>query len=100
MTVVEMFEPQEPLLMEPYRDYRPVIIEGRKIPRLTGHEVGDDEIELIVDGRFGATFPKGLARDAAWLIAQAFAIGAGYTHLGAEQPSRPFASKVWPVEIT
>ena len=71
-----------------------VEIEGRIIPRLTAIRVGDGSIGLVVDGRFGATFPnEGIADQAAWLIAQALAVGAGYSSLGAETKDRPFAPR-------
>ncbi len=79
------------LLLGPF-DYFQVIVGGRAIPRLTGRKEGD-QIALIVDGRFSASFPEKLAHDAAWLIAQALAIGEGYTHLGAENKEAPFAPR-------
>jgi hypothetical protein len=80
---------QPPLLVGPFETYR-VQVEGRIIPRLTGRPEGD-RVALVVDGRFTASFSKEDAYQAAWLIAQAFAIGDGYAHLGAEQKGRPFA---------
>ena len=80
-----------PFLMEPFLDYRPVVLEGRVIPRLTGHQVTESETEIILDGRFGATFPNDLAYQAAWLIANALAIGQGFAYLSSETVDRPFA---------
>lgn len=89
--VVNLPPRKEPpdLLIGPFEVWK-VSVEGRIIPGLTGHPDGN-RIALVVDGRFSASFPKELAHDAAWLIAQALAIGAGYPSLGAETKGRPFA---------
>lgn len=69
-----------------------VVIEGRLIPRLSANESADGSVELVLDGRFGVTFPNlGMASQAAWLIANALAIGEGYSFLGASDKNRPFA---------
>lgn len=70
-----------------------VIVEGRQIPGLTMYEVGD-KICLEVDNRLGVDFPRDLAPQAAWLVANALAIGAGYPHLGAPSKEMPFAPRV------
>lgn len=75
------------------RNYTTVIVDGREIPRLTMRERGDN-IELTVDHRFSVDFPRDIAPQAAWLIAQALAIGAGYPWLGAQTKDRPFAPQV------
>jgi hypothetical protein len=84
------------LLVGPFEQWR-VMVDGRVIPRLTGRKNGD-RIDLIVDGRFSASFSESDARQAAWLIAQAMAIGEGYSHLGAESKDRPFAPKGFEIE--
>jgi hypothetical protein len=80
---------EDPLLIGPFETWR-VVVDGRVIPRLTGF-YDDQNIALVVDGRFSASFPPELARQAAWLLAQALAIGAGYTHSGATDKGQPFA---------
>jgi hypothetical protein len=80
---------QPPLLIGPFEEWR-VQVEGRIIPRLTGFRDGD-KIALVVDGRFSASFSEPDARQAAWLIAQALAIGAGYPWVGATSREMPFA---------
>ena len=77
------------LLVGPFTSYS-VKVDGRIIPRLTGWKEGD-LVWLCVDGRFGQPFPKDYALGAATLIAQALAIGAGYSHLGALNKDAPFA---------
>lgn len=86
-------KPQEQpdLLIGPFKEWR-VQVEGRIIPNLTGFHDGD-KIALVVDKRFSASFAPDDARQAAWLIAQALAIGAGYPSLGATSKDIPFAPK-------
>lgn len=91
MTVVRMEPPKQPdLLVGPFQEWR-VQVDGRIIPRLTGFRDGD-KIALVVDRRFSASFLEDDARQAAWLIAQAMAIGEGYSYLGAPNKERPFAT--------
>lgn len=83
-------QPRRPdLLVGPFQQWR-VQVDGRIIPRLTGFKDGD-KIALVVDGRFSASFAEDDAHQAAWLIAQALAIGEGYPHLGSDEKRRPFA---------
>lgn len=77
------------LLIGPFTEWR-VVVEGHVIPRLTGFHDGD-KIALVVDGRFSASFEPEDAHQAAWLIAQALAIGEGYAWLGATSKDQPFA---------
>jgi hypothetical protein len=88
--VVQLQQPEPPeLLIGPFKVWK-VQVDGRIIPRLTGFHDGD-KIAIIVDGRFSHSFAKEDAYQAAWLIAQAMAIGQGYAHLGADNKERPFA---------
>ncbi len=90
-------KPEEPeWLIGPFEEYR-VVIEGRRIPRLAGFREGEKTF-LVVDGRFSVAFPHDIARDAAWLVANALAVGEGYAWLGAEAKERPFAPRC--AEIT
>lgn len=87
------------LLIGPFETYE-VIVQGRRIPGLTGRKREDGAVSLTVDGRFGAEFPnEEVAGQAAWLIAQAMAIASGYTHMEADRPGRPFASIVHHVTL-
>lgn len=81
-------EPPE-LLIGPFQEWR-VQVEGRIIPRLTGFREGD-RIWLVVDNRHTASFSKEDAYGAAVLIAQAMAIGEGYSWFGAPNKDMPFA---------
>jgi len=78
------------LLVGPFETWR-VVVDGRIIPGLTGRKASEYQTELVLDGRFSATFTDDVAAQAAWLIAQALAIGQGYSHLGALNKDRPFA---------
>lgn len=84
-------------LIGPFETYH-VVVEGRVIPRLTGRKVSEYQTALTVDGRFSATFTDDAAGQAAWLIAQALAIGEGFSHLGAEAKSYPFAPRSMGIE--
>lgn len=68
---------------------------GRKI------QIGDAfEFEHVIaitlggENRFSATFSDENAHQVAWLIANAMAVTAGYTHLAAESQSQPFAPRI------
>ena len=81
-------EPSE-LLCGPFETYK-VVVDGRAIPRLSGYYEGEN-ICLVLDHRWAATFTPDDARQAAWLIANALAIGSGYSHMGAANTDKPFA---------
>lgn len=89
-SVVDFPQPpqQPPLLIGPF-EYHQVVVEGRAIPKLTGYPQDDGRITLIVDGRFMVDFPADIARQAAWLIANAMAVASGYSHLGADSKGQP-----------
>ena len=81
------------LLVGPFQEWR-VIVQGRAIPKLTGYKHEDGRVSLTVDHRFGADFPnEEVAAQAAWLIGQAMAIGAGYSNLEADSRDMPFAPR-------
>lgn len=82
-------EKLDDLMIGPFEEWR-VQVEGRIIPRLTGFKDGD-KIALVVDRRFTASFSEADARQAAWLLANALAIGGGYPFLGAPNKDQPFA---------
>ena len=53
-----------------------------------------EHIELVLDQRLGADVPRRYAQSVAWLVANALAIGKGYSYLGAESKDMPFAPKL------
>lgn len=85
--------PEKPVefLIGPFEEFR-VIVDGRAIPKLTGHREADGRVWLTVDHRLTAYFSSDEdAYQAAVLAANAMAIGAGYSHAGAESKDMPFA---------
>lgn len=93
MTEVVQFpsKDQSPLLVGPFEEWG-VMVKGRRIPRLTGRQMVDGGITFLVDDRFsGGPFYGEAARQVAYLLAQALAIGSGYSHFEAGERDRPFA---------
>jgi len=82
-----------PTMVGPERCGYAVIVEGRVIPRLHCHDLGE-RIEIVLDGRFSLTVRRDEAYRIAWMLAHALAIGAGYSHLGADGRDRPFAPEL------
>lgn len=76
-------------MVGPFEEFR-VIVEGRLIPRLTAYKDGE-KIGLVVDNRFSVSLSERDARSVAWLVANALAIGSGYSHIGAMNKDQPFA---------
>jgi len=70
------------------------IVDGRAIPKLLVRKCGDDLITIQLDRRFEIDVPKELSASICWMIANALAIGEGYSHLGAESKDKPFAPQV------
>lgn len=82
---------QPPILIGPFQVWH-VVVGGRKIPHLTGTHTSDGGINFIVDGRLmGGPFYGETAHQAAWLLAQALAVGSGYSNFEAETKDRVFA---------
>jgi hypothetical protein len=82
------------LLVGPF-EYWAVIVRGRNIPKLTGRHTSDSGINFIVDGRFmGGPFYGEDANQVAWLLAQALAVGAGYSNFEADSKGMRFASEM------
>jgi len=89
VTELKQPKPLDPLVGPFAPQYR-VIVDGRAIPKLTGFRDGD-LTALVLDGRLSISVPPELAHQVAWFAANAMAIGAGYSHLGAETKDQPFA---------
>lgn len=68
--------------------------DGRILPYLRGHDLGD-HVEIIVDNRFAATFDKMAATQVVFLLGEAMAVAAGYSHSGATSKDRPFAPQMF-----
>lgn len=67
-----------------------VIVDARVIPRMTATETADG-IEIVLDRRFAIVVSRDDAYPVAWMIAQALAIGQGYSSVRAESRDQPFA---------
>lgn len=93
MTVINgNFPDDKPLgfMIGPFEEYR-VQIEGRIIPRLTCYREGG-KVWLLLDHKFGLECEDdGVAYRTASFVANALAIGEGYSSLSAETKARPFA---------
>jgi hypothetical protein len=100
MTEVVQFPATEQpsLLVGPFEQWH-VIVGGRRIPRLTGRHAADGGVMFVVDDRFsGGPFYGESARQVAYILAQALAIGSGYSSLEATQVGFPFAPKSMQIE--
>lgn len=82
--------PKAPSIVGPELRGHAVIVDGRVIPKITCRDNGST-IDIIVDGRFSITVGADLAYQVAWIVAQAMAIGAGYSSLTAETRDTVFA---------
>lgn len=72
-----------------------VEVDGRAIPCLTMHYNGQDgHVSIVLDGRWEIDVPFEYAERVAWMIANANAIGQGYSHLGAPNKDKPYAPEV------
>ncbi|QDP67015.1 MAG: hypothetical protein Unbinned3138contig1000_57 [Prokaryotic dsDNA virus sp.] len=69
------------------------VVDGREIPRLMVYE-RSDQITITLDRRFEIDVPREHSGSVCWMIANALAIGEGYSHCGAESKSLPFAPQV------
>lgn len=80
-------------MIGPERRGHSVIVGGREVPRLHCHRVGDD-IDFVLDGRFGCAVPIEYALPVAAMIANALAIGQGYPSYAADSKDQSFAPEV------
>ncbi len=84
----------------PPREQRQVTLDGYAVPKVEAREVNDGrDCNIFLDRRFGITVPAEHAQQIIWLIANAMAIGAGYScHGEHSQPANPFKVKVMEVD--
>lgn len=85
----------------PPRISREVTINGYAVPRVEAHESSDGTAcHISLDGRFGAVIPAEHAHAVIWLLANAMAIGAGYSCHGENSTSmNKFKTLVRQIEI-
>lgn len=77
-------------LIGPFEEYR-VVVEGRRIPLLTASPESETQTLLILDGRLSIVIGNRDLEQVAWLVANALALGQGYSHMGATAKGYPFA---------
>jgi hypothetical protein len=84
----------------PQMSVREVTIGGFAVPQVEARESDDGvSCSITLDRRFGIDVPADIAAEVIWLIANAMAIGAGYSCHGANSVrSNPFKVKVMEVE--
>jgi hypothetical protein len=85
----------------PPRTAREVIVDGFAVPNLEARESKDGlSCDIMLDHRFGVTVPANLAQQVIWLIANAMAIGAGYSCHGENSTEvNPFKVRVSEIDI-
>lgn len=98
-----MFEIEEPTVglesVGPFSVWK-LKLDGYRVPMLTGREDENGMFHLCLDERFGIEIPKQHAHQVVWLIANALAIGAGYSCFGeGSQISNPFKVRMSGIAI-
>jgi hypothetical protein len=78
----------------PVREERAVTINGYAVPKVEAFE-RDERTYITLDSRFQAVVPAEDAEGVIWLLANALAIGSGFTCHGENSiPSNPFKTQV------
>ena len=80
----------------PPRSVRGITLDGYAVPYVEAREVDNGTVtNIILDGRFCASVPADHAQSVIWLLANALAIGAGYScHGENSQTVNPFKIRV------
>lgn len=68
-----------------------VEVEGRAVPCLAMKYGVEGHVTLVLDDRWEIDVPFAYAERVAWMVANANAIGQGYSHLGAPNKDKPYA---------
>jgi len=87
----------------PPRIAREVTLDGYAVPFIEAKEVDDGRnINIFLDNRWGITIPAEAGEQVIWLLANALAVGAGYSCHGENSVWRPnpFRVKVAEIEST
>lgn len=78
-----------------------VKLDGYAVPFIQGCEDDKGMFHLMLDERFGGEIPMEYANQVVWLIANAHAIGAGYSCFGENsQIANPYKCKMSGISIT
>lgn len=80
----------------PPRTERLITIDGYAVPMLEAFETDNGtKTNICLDHRFGITIPADIAQEVLWLLANAVAIGAGYScHGENSRIANPFKVQV------
>lgn len=74
-------------------------LDGYRVPRLTGRLI-NGMWHFCLDERFGCEVPEMYGQGVAWMIANAMAVGAGYSCFGENsQPINPFKCRISGINI-
>lgn len=84
----------------PPRTQREVTIDGFAVPHIEAFETDHGRsCNIMLDGRFGITIPAEQAQSVIWLLANALAVGAGYScHGENSQRANPFKVRVMEID--
>jgi hypothetical protein len=84
----------------PFHEWR-IKCDGYGVPKLTGRADGKGMFHLSLDHRFGIEVPEQYAHQVVWLIANALAIGAGYSCFGENSRiANPFKVRMSGISLT
>ncbi len=84
----------------PAKSVREVTIDGYAVPLIEAREVNHGtQTNIFLDSRFGITIPAEYAQSVIWLLANAMAIGAGYSCHGENSVYKPNPFKLKVNEI-
>jgi hypothetical protein len=80
----------------PPREQRQVTIDGFEVPLIEAREADNGTTcHISLDNRFGIILPATCAAEVLWLVANAMAIGAGYScHGENSRPVNPYKVRV------
>lgn len=80
--------------LPPY-SFRGFTLDGYEVPHVEAREVDNGvNCNIFLDRRFGITIPAEHAQQVIWLLANALAVGAGYSCHGENSSYRPNPFKV------
>ena len=93
-TVFEVHKPSRGIeAVGPFEQYR-IVVDGYQVPRLTGR-LTDGVWHFTFDNRFGCEVPEKHGCEVAWMIANAQAVGAGFSCFGENsQPLNEFKCRL------
>lgn len=77
-----------------------IVLDGYRVPRLSGRPTKDGMWSFTLDERFGIDVPEMYAKGVVMMIANAMAIGAGYSCFGENsQEFNPFKTRLFGMDL-